>query len=94
MSLVDGVVHLFAVVVVFGLVARASLKLHENPDRTHQKLVPDWERHSTSAVGLPLTLVGLSTMVDGPLAVPYNPLMIALPGIVLLVYPDFTPSSL
>lgn len=93
MSLMDGVVHLFAVVVVVGFVARATLKLLADPGKDHEKLVPGWERHVTTVVGFPLTMVGLSTMADGPLAVPYNALLVTLAGIVLLVYPDFTPKT-
>jgi len=94
MSLVNGVVHLVAFVVVVGLVARASSKLLADPAENPQNLISAWERHVTTAVGIPLTLVGLSTMADGPLAVSSNALLITLPGIVLLVYPDFSPSSL
>ncbi|WP_436924783.1 hypothetical protein [Halosimplex amylolyticum] len=93
MTLVNAILHLFAVVVVVGFVGRASGQLLADPDEAHDQLVPVWERRATTAVGLPLTLVGLSTMVEGPLAVPYDPLVILLPGIVLLVYPDFSPSA-
>lgn len=92
MSVVGWLLQLFAAVVVVGLVGRASAKLVRNPDADHDELVPEWERRATTVAGVPLTLVGLSTMVGGPLAVPYNALMLALPGIVLLVYPNFTPS--
>ncbi|WP_459193808.1 hypothetical protein [Halosimplex sp. J119] len=94
MSLVDTAVHLFAVAVVVGCVGRASSQLLRDPEESHEELVSTRERRVTTAVGVPLTLVGLSSMVDGPLAVPLDPLLISISGIVLLVYPDFSPSAL
>lgn len=87
--LVNGLASL--VVVVF--VGRACLRLLDSPEEDHEALVPAWERRATTLVGIPLTLVGLSTMANGPLSVPYNPLALSLAGVVLLVYPDFSPSA-
>lgn len=89
-----GILNAVAKLTVLVLVGRAIVKLLQNPDENHDELVPRWERRVTTIIGVPLTLVGLSTMVDGPLAVPYETLTVLLPGIVLLVYPNFTPSSL
>ncbi|MFC7139381.1 hypothetical protein ACFQMA_05955 [Halosimplex aquaticum] len=93
MSVADTVLRLLATVVVVALVGRACQRLLGDSDESHEELVPAWERRATTAVGVPLTLVGLSTMVEGPLAVPFDALAILLPGIVLLVYPDFSPSA-
>ncbi|WP_458210595.1 hypothetical protein [Haladaptatus sp. NG-SE-30] len=84
--------HLIAVLIV-GLVSRACWKLIQNPEKNHRELVPAWERRVTTVVGVPLLLVGLSTMVDGPLAVSFNALTLTLLGAVLSAYPDFTPSG-
>ncbi|TMT85719.1 hypothetical protein E2L06_03565 [Haloterrigena sp. H1] len=93
MGLFAGLLNVLSASIVVVFVGRAVLKLLENPDQPHHELVSARERHATTIIGIPLTLVGLSTMVDGPLAVPYNALLILLPGIVLLVYPDFSPSG-
>lgn len=89
-----GLLNALASLVVVVFVGRAVLKLLDDPERNHDELASKRERLLTTVVGVPLTLVGLSTMVDGPLAVPYDALALLLPGIVLLVYPNFTPSSL
>ncbi len=78
---------------IVGLVGRSVWKLLKYPEKNHRELVPNWERRVTTVIGVPLLLVGLSTMVDGPLAVSYNALSITLFGAVLSAYPDFTPSS-
>jgi hypothetical protein len=75
------------------LVGRAAARLLKRPETAHDELVPARERHVTTALGVPLTLVGASTLVGGPLAVPSDAGTVLLPGIVLLVYPDFTPSA-
>lgn len=93
MGLFAGLLNVLSAGIVVVFVGRAVLKLLENPDRPHRELVSARERHATTIVGIPLTLVGFSTMVGGPLAVPYNALMILLPGIVLFAYPDFSPSG-
>lgn len=82
-----------ASLVVLVFVGRACIKLLQNPDETHGELVPTWERRATTMAGIPLMLLGASTLTNGPLAVPYNPLSLLLPGIVLFVYPDFTPTA-
>ncbi|RBI63589.1 hypothetical protein DMJ13_03380 [halophilic archaeon] len=89
-----GVVNAFASLSAFVLVGRAIAKLLQSPEEKHRELVPAWERRATTVVGVPLLLVGVSTMTDGPLAVPYDPLTFTLLGVVLFVYPDFTPSAL
>jgi hypothetical protein len=94
MAVVTALLNLLAVVVVVGFGGRAARRLLQDPEQAHGNLVSERERRATTAVGVPLALVGASTLVDGPLAVPVDPLVLLLPGIVLLVYPDFTPGSL
>lgn len=94
MAPLEGVVNAVAALLVVAFLGRAVVRLLEEPDGVHAELVPAWERRATTLVGVPLLLAGLSTMVDGPLAVPYDPLYLTLLGVVLTVYPDFTPSSL
>jgi hypothetical protein len=89
-----GVANALAPLFAFVLVGRAVAKLLQRPSEEHRELVPAWERRTTTAVGVPLVLVGASTMTNGPLAVPYDPLAFTLFGVVSLVYPDFTPSAL
>jgi hypothetical protein len=93
MAPLAGVVGAVAVLISLGLVGRAAAKLPASPGESHDELVPAWERRLTTAVGVPVLLVGASTLVSGPLAVPYDPLAITLCGAVLVAYPDFAPSS-
>jgi hypothetical protein len=87
-------VNAVAALLVVAVLGRAVVLLLENPEETHAERVSTTERRATTVVGVPLLLVGLSTMVDGPLAIPYDPLYLTFLGLVLTVYPDFTPSSL
>ncbi|WP_408957216.1 hypothetical protein [Natrinema sp. 74] len=93
MGFYSGLLHSFATLTVLFVVGRAVAKLLQNPDKPHRELVPAWERRATTAVGIPLTLVGLSTMVDGPIAAPVDTVVLLAPGIVLVVYPEFAPTS-
>lgn len=88
MARVEGVVNAVAALLVVG---RAVVLLLEHPDEPHVELVSTAERRVTTLVGVPLLLVGLSTMVGGPLAVPYDAVSLTLLGLVLTVYPDFSP---
>ncbi|MDS0475214.1 hypothetical protein [Natrinema sp. 1APR25-10V2] len=89
----SGVLNGLAALTVIVFVGRAVVKLLQNPEKPHRELVSARERRATTAVGIPLALVGLSTMAGGPLAVPVAPFALLAPGIVLLVYPEFAPSS-
>lgn len=92
MSLLTGLLDGFFSLVVLGLVGRAVVLLRRNPDVDHDELVPAWERRLTTALGIPVTLVALSTIAGGPLAIQYQSVPFLLAGITLLVYPDFSPS--
>ncbi|WP_226480490.1 hypothetical protein [Natrinema amylolyticum] len=89
MPLSDGLVYGLASLIVVGFVCRAVWKLLRNSETPHRELVLAWERRLTTVAGIPLSLVGASTLVDGPLAVPYDPLMLLFAGVVLLTYPEF-----
>jgi len=86
-ALVDGA----AALVVFGLVGRAANRLRKNPERAHADLVPAWEHRVTTAVGVPVLAVAVSSMVDGPIDVGYVSIPILLAGLALLLYPEFAP---
>jgi|APHM01.1.fsa_nt_gi hypothetical protein len=94
MAIVIAILNLLAVVVVVGFGGRAAIRLLHDPEQAHENLVSKRERRATTAAGGPLTFLGASTLVDGPLTVPADPLVLLLRDIVLLVYPDFTPESL
>lgn len=89
-----GIVSTVASLIVVVFVGRAMIKLLQDPEEDHDELVPTWERRATTVVGVPLLLVAASTMTNGPLAVPYDPLPLFFAGVVLTAYPNFTPSSL
>jgi hypothetical protein len=76
-----------------GLVGRAVVSLLRHPNRDHDELVPVRERRVTTAVGLPMLAVGLSTVAGGPFGVSgYGGTLLVLGG-VMTVYPEFTPGS-
>jgi len=86
-ALVDGA----AALVVVGLVWRAGSRLLRNPDKDHADLVPTWERRVTTAVGVPVLAIAVSSMADGPLDVGHASIPAFLAGLTLLLYPEFSP---
>lgn len=88
-ALVDGV----AALVVVGLIWRAGSRLLRNPEEDHADLVPAWERHVTTVIGVPVTAVALSSIADGPLHVGYVSIPVLLAGFTLLLYPEFAPRA-
>lgn len=94
MALLEPLVRTLCYAVSVLLIVRATTRLRKDPATDHDELVPKRERRATTVVGVPLLLVGLSTMVGGPLAVGLPPLPLAVAGSVLGVYPNFEPSAL
>lgn len=94
MALFVDVANALAALVAVGVIARAATRLLENPEEDHEDLVPARERHATTLAGVPVLLVAASTLTDGPLAVPLNPIVLLVLGGVLVAYPDLSPSGI
>ena len=93
MSVIVSVVNGAASLAVVALVGRAVARLLRNSEKSHAELVSVGERRATTAAGVPILLVGLSTIRGGALAVPFDALTLVVLGGVLVVYPDFTPTA-
>jgi hypothetical protein len=93
MALVPSLPTIGAADLGVGLLFRAVGRLPQSPETPPDELVPVWERHATTLVGLPLLVLGLSSITPGPLAVPgYGGVALFL-GIVVLPCPNYTPAS-
>ncbi|WP_323675362.1 hypothetical protein [Halorubellus sp. PRR65] len=91
MSTLNGIVYAVSTVVFLGLVGRAVVRLLDEPDAAAADRVPAWERHGTTALGVPVALLALSTAAEGWPDFGFVSAPFVLAGASLLLYPDFAP---